>query len=161
MKRTTHNQIGGRSQLRRQHHLVESRNVLCGYMKKNDPVTKRFIHYVLMRKCDVQILVRDGKTGKIVTAPDVDELWVSRMKSGFGRASRREWDVEDEIGPLFFQTAHLLCNWNFSFDEYYEVYIWHFVPGQPHVELMGLTMNVGAIASHLSAVSTNANDVPY
>ncbi|KAM0547481.1 hypothetical protein ACHAPJ_010354 [Fusarium lateritium] len=44
-----HHQVGGRSQLRRQHDIVGMRNVIVGNMKRNDPVKRRFIQYLLMR----------------------------------------------------------------------------------------------------------------
>ncbi|GKU15973.1 unnamed protein product, partial [Fusarium langsethiae] len=96
-----HRQIGGRSQGRRQHDIVEMRNVLVGNMKRNDPVTRRFIQYLLMRTGELLVMVRDGKTGRVITAPSDEQLWTYRKKQGLGRASKNEWDTILEVGPEF------------------------------------------------------------
>ncbi len=111
-------------------------------MKKHDPVTKRFIHYMLMNRGEAQILVRDGKMGTIVTATNERDRWVTRVKSGRGRASKHEWVIEEQINSVFFQTARMLCSWDFSFDDYYEIYLWDFVPGASGLDIVGLVMNV-------------------
>ncbi|WZH49461.1 Mfs allantoate protein [Fusarium acuminatum] len=127
---THHRQVGGRSQARRQHDIVESRNVLVGNMKRNDPVTRRFIQYLLMRTGELLVMVRDGKTGRVITAPDNDQLWTYRKKQGLGRASKNEWDTELYMGPEFMKLTDILREWRFGFSDYYDVYIWDFVPGQ-------------------------------
>ncbi|KAF5565793.1 major facilitator superfamily transporter [Fusarium phyllophilum] len=83
-KYSHHHQIGGRSQGRRQHDIVETRNILVGNMKRNDPVTRRFLQYLLMRRGE--LLVR------------------------------------------------------FGFDDYYDVFIWDFVPGEPHMDLYNIVV---------------------
>ncbi|KAK5634121.1 hypothetical protein RRF57_009835 [Xylaria bambusicola] len=121
-----HFQAGGsRSQQRRRHDFVESRNILVGHMKRNDSVTRRFLQYVSMRPGELLLAVRDGRTGKIITAPrDKDAYWTLRSKQGLGRASKNEWDVHLKSD----QKQHR--NWHLGFDDYYEVWIWHFVPGE-------------------------------
>ncbi|KAF2963908.1 hypothetical protein GQX73_g9656 [Xylaria multiplex] len=127
-----HFQVGGsRSQQRRRHDFVEARNILVGHMKRNDSVTRRFLQYCSMRTGEVLLAVRDGRTGKIITAPrDKDALWTLRSKRGIGRASKNEWDVELEIGPEYFESVKRDRNWHLGFDDCYEVWIWDFVPGQ-------------------------------
>lgn len=127
-----HFQVGGsRSQQRRRHDFVEARNIMVGHMKRNDSVTRRFLQYCSMRTGEVLLAVRDGKTGKIITAPrSQDALWTLRAKKGIGRASKNEWEVELEIGPEYFDFVELYRNWHLGFDDYYEVWIWHFAPGQ-------------------------------
>ncbi|KLU90612.1 hypothetical protein MAPG_10464 [Magnaporthiopsis poae ATCC 64411] len=49
-----HLQTGSRGQVRRQHKIVESRNLLCAIMKRNHPVTRRFIHYYDIHIWDYQ-----------------------------------------------------------------------------------------------------------
>lgn len=127
-----HFQVGGaRSQQRRRHDYVEARNIMVGHMKRNDSVIRRFLQYCSMRTGEILLAVRDGKTGKIITAPrDRDALWTLRSKKGVGRAAKNEWEVELEIGPEYFEFVELFRNWHLGFDDYYEVWIWHFAPGQ-------------------------------
>ncbi|KAJ8133201.1 hypothetical protein O1611_g414 [Lasiodiplodia mahajangana] len=127
-----HFQAGGsRSQQRRRHDFVEARNIMVGHMKRDDSVTRRFLQYCSMRTSEVLLAVRDGRTGKIVTAPrKEDALWTLRSKRGIGRASKNEWDIELEIGQDYFDFVDQYRNWHLGFDDYYEVWIWHFVPGQ-------------------------------
>ena len=101
-----------------------------GYMKRNDSVTRRFIQYCTMRAGEVLIMVRDGKTGKVMTAPDREHLWTWREKHGLGRSSKSEWTNRLEVGPHYFPKVDLLRKFNLSFDGYYEVWLWDFVPGE-------------------------------
>ncbi|KAI0098675.1 hypothetical protein GGR51DRAFT_577026 [Nemania sp. FL0031] len=127
-----HLQAGGsRSQQRRRHDFVEARNIMVAHMKRDDSVTRRFLQYCSMRTGEVLLAVRDGRTGKIVTAPRKEEaLWTLRSKRGIGRAAKNEWDIELEIGQDYFDFVEEYRNWHLGFDDYYEVWIWHFVPGQ-------------------------------
>ncbi|EXK24719.1 hypothetical protein FOMG_18573 [Fusarium oxysporum f. sp. melonis 26406] len=135
---THHRQVGGRSQARRQHDIVEMRNVLVGNMKRNDPVTRRFIQYLLMRTGEVLVMVRDGKTGRVITAPSDEELWTYRKKQGLGRASRNEWHNVLEMGPDFMKMMDVMRKWRFGFSDYYDVYIWDLVPGQSSVDMYNI-----------------------
>ncbi|CAG9978536.1 unnamed protein product [Clonostachys byssicola] len=123
-------QVGGRGQARRQHDIIEARNIIVGHMKRNDPVTRRFLQYMIMRTGEVLVLVRDGKTGRVITAPPDEHLWTYRRKSGIGRASKNEWFNILEVGPQFFALNDKYREWRFGFDDYYDVYIWDFVPCQ-------------------------------
>jgi hypothetical protein len=139
---THHRQVGGRSQARRQHDIVEMRNVLVGNMKRNDPVTRRFIQYLLMRTGEVLVMVRDGKTGRVITAPSDEELWTYRKKQGLGRASRNEWHNVLEMGPDFMKMMDVMRKWRFGFSDYYDVYIWDLVPGQSSVDMYNIIVLV-------------------
>ncbi|KAF4975727.1 hypothetical protein FZEAL_7503 [Fusarium zealandicum] len=130
-----HNQIGGRSQGRRQHDIVETRNILIGHMKRNDPITRRFLQYLLMRTGEMLVMVRDGKTGRVITAPPDEYLWTYRKKQGLGRASKNEWQNVLELGPQYFDMTDKLREWRFGFDDYYDIFIWDFVPCQSSLEL--------------------------
>ncbi|KAI1347590.1 hypothetical protein F5Y01DRAFT_240286 [Xylaria sp. FL0043] len=127
-----HFQVGGsRSQQRRRHDFVEARNIMVGHMKRNDSVTRRFLQYCSMRTGEILLAVRDGVTGKVVTAPPTkDALWTLRSKRGIGRAAKNEWDIELEVGPDYFDFVEDYRNWYLGFEDYYEVWIWHFVPGE-------------------------------
>ncbi|KAF5009291.1 hypothetical protein FDECE_4503 [Fusarium decemcellulare] len=137
---TRHNQVGGRGQARRQHDIVEARNIIVGHMKRNDPITRRFLQYLSMRTGEVLILVRDGKTGRVITAPPDEQLWTYRKKQGLGRASKNEWSNFLEVGPEYFDLTDLLREWRFSFDDYYDVFIWDFVPGQSCMDMYNVTI---------------------
>ncbi len=122
---------------------METRNIMVGYMKRNDSVTRRFLQYCSMRTGEVLLAVRDGRTGRIITAPrSKDALWTLRSKKGMGRAAKNEWTVELEIGPEYFEFVEQYRNWHLGFDDYYEVWIWHFVPGQSGTLLYNVVVEV-------------------
>ncbi|KAI8668515.1 hypothetical protein NCS55_00877700 [Fusarium keratoplasticum] len=135
-----YNQVGGRSSNRRQHDIVETRNIIVGHMKRNDPITRRFLQYLLMRTGELLIMVRDGKTGRVITAPPEEQLWTYRMKQGLGRASRNEWRNVLEVGPLYFDMTDMLREWRFGFDDYYDVFIWDFVPCQSSLDMYNVVI---------------------
>ncbi|KAM0425389.1 hypothetical protein ACHAPT_009446 [Fusarium lateritium] len=134
-KHSRHNQVGGRSSSRRQHDIVETRNIIVGHMKRNDPTTRRFLQYLSMRTGELLIMVRDGKTGRVITAPPDEHLWTYRMKQGLGRASKNEWRNLLEVGPTYFGMTDMLREWRFGFHDYYDVFIWDFVPSQPSMDM--------------------------
>ncbi|KAK3935401.1 hypothetical protein QBC46DRAFT_422732 [Diplogelasinospora grovesii] len=136
-RETFHMQTGSRGRVRRKHAMVESKNFVCAYMKRNDPVSRRFIQYALMAPSNGLILVRDGKTSRILTAPNEEDRWLVRSKFGLGRASKSEWEIEDQIDAFFMHFAVGLCDWRFTLNDYYEVYMWDFVPGLEPMELLG------------------------
>jgi hypothetical protein len=47
-----------------------------------------------------------------------------REKSGWGRESRNEFNIISEVGTAFFEKLDEIRKWRFSFEEYYDVYIW-------------------------------------
>ncbi|KAI3337564.1 hypothetical protein HD806DRAFT_43606 [Xylariaceae sp. AK1471] len=132
-----HHQVGGaRSQVRRKHHYVEARNLMVGHMKRKDPVTRRFLQYCSMRTGELLLAVRDGRTEKVITAPDdEDALWTLRYKMGMGRAAKNDWETVLEVGPDYFEGVELYRNWHLGFDDYYEVWIWDFAPGRSGVNV--------------------------
>jgi hypothetical protein len=88
---------------RRSHEFVELRNFTCAHIKRDDPVSRRFIQYLSNETWDLRALVRDRKTGRILIQPPKEELWLLREKSGWGRAARNEFNVMAEVGPVFFE----------------------------------------------------------
>jgi hypothetical protein len=102
-------QTGSRGMARRSHEVVEMRNFICGHIKRDDPVSRRFIQYLSNETWEIRALVRDRKTGRILIQPPKDELWLLREKSGWGRATRNEFDVIGEIGPAFFEQMVSIC----------------------------------------------------
>ncbi|ESU14050.1 hypothetical protein FGSG_07746 [Fusarium graminearum PH-1] len=130
-----YHQSGNRSAVRRQHDMIEARNILVGSMKRNDPVTRRFLQYLLIRAGEVLVMVRDGKTGRVITASPKEHLWTYRKKTGLGRAARDEWENILEMGPEFMKLTDQLREWRFGFNDFYDVYIWDLKPGQDEVEI--------------------------
>lgn len=137
-----HFQVGGRGRIRRQHDIVETRNIIAGHMKRNHPVTRRFLQYLIMRTGELLVLVRDGKTGRVITAPPEEHLWTYRRKQGIGRASKNEWNNVLEIGPDYFDMTDSLREWRFSFHDYYDIFIWDFVPDQSPMDMYNVVITV-------------------
>jgi hypothetical protein len=103
-ERVTHYfQTGSRGMERRSHSIVEMRNFICGHVKRDDPVSRRFTQYLSNETWEIRALVRDRKTGRILIQPPKEELWILREKSGWGRANRNDFKVIGEIGPTFFE----------------------------------------------------------
>jgi hypothetical protein len=102
-KITHYFQTGSRGMARRSHEVVEMRNFICGHIKRDDPVSRRFIQYLSNETWEIRALVRDRKTGRILIQPPKHEMWLLREKSGWGRATRNEFDIVGEIGPAFFE----------------------------------------------------------
>ncbi|XPS80532.1 hypothetical protein M3J09_012484 [Ascochyta lentis] len=129
-KVTHYFQTGSRGTTRRAHQHTEMRNFICGHIKRDDPVSRRFIQYLAMESWEMRALVRDAKTGRVLISPPEDELWLLREKSGWGRASRNEYEVQGEVGPVFFEAMDKSRKWHFGFEEFYDVYIWDSSPGR-------------------------------
>ncbi|KAK9794158.1 putative Mfs allantoate protein [Seiridium cardinale] len=136
-----HLQVGARSSLRRQHDIVETRNIIVGHMKRNDPVTQRFLQYCLMRAGDMLVLVRDGKTGKVLTCPNEEHLFTYRVKQGLGRASKNEYEDILNVGPEYFAVVDRLRKWRFGFDDYYDVWLWDYAPGREGIDMYNLLIS--------------------
>jgi hypothetical protein len=132
---TNHFQTGSRGMARRSHAVTEMRNFICGHVKRDDAVSRRFIQYLAMETFELRALVRDRKTGRVLISPPDEELWLLREKSGWGRAARNEFDVIGEVGPVFFEQMDRSRKWHFGFKEYYDVYIWDSEPGRPYFSL--------------------------
>ncbi|PTB53268.1 hypothetical protein M431DRAFT_6821 [Trichoderma harzianum CBS 226.95] len=80
--RSRYFQTDGRGKGRRQHDMIETRNIIVGHMKRRDPVTRRFLQYLTMRTGELLVLVRDGRTGRVITAPPQKHLW-TEWRFGF------------------------------------------------------------------------------
>jgi hypothetical protein len=127
---TNYFQTGSRGPTRRAHQHTEMRNFVCAHIKRDDPVSRRFIQYLSMESWELRVLVRDAKTGHVLVSPPDSELWLVREKSGWGRASRNEYEVIGEVGPKFFESMDKSRKWRFGFEEFYDVYIWDSSPGR-------------------------------
>lgn len=76
------------------------------------------------------LLVRDGKTGRILISPPPKELWLVREKCGLGRAVKKPWKVLQEVGKDFFENLESRRKWTFGFDDYYDIVVWDNEPGE-------------------------------
>ncbi|KAK8224470.1 hypothetical protein HDK77DRAFT_385847 [Phyllosticta capitalensis] len=127
---TGHFQTGRHAQgIRRQHAAREARNFMCGSMKRNDPVARRFIQYLALMANRVVIMARDAQTGRVLVQPPRSQLWLVREKSGIGRASRSEWKNVKEVSPEFFDEINKFRSWNIGFKDYFDICIWDTEPG--------------------------------
>ncbi|KAI1620384.1 hypothetical protein EDD37DRAFT_177569 [Exophiala viscosa] len=136
------NRKGRTSAGRRVHASIEVRNWICAQMKRNDPVSRRFIQYASMRALEIMILVRDGRTGRIIVQPPEKELWLERRRGGYGRSARAEWDTIKYVGPDFFEEMEKYRSFRLGFDDYYEIYIWSSNPGGQGQELHSHVLKV-------------------
>lgn len=105
---TKYFQTGSRGMQRRAHAITEMRNFICGHIKRDDPVSRRFIQYLANETWELRALVRDRKTGRILIQPPKEEMWLLREKSGWGRANKSDFNIIGEIGPEFFE--QMVCN---------------------------------------------------
>ncbi|KAK5661906.1 hypothetical protein OQA88_10015 [Cercophora sp. LCS_1] len=82
---TTHNRMSRITQrtLAAKQIVIEARKIVCAYMKRNCAASRRFIQCMLLDRGELMILVRDGRTGKIVVVPDEDDRWLRRRIPGF------------------------------------------------------------------------------
>ncbi|KAI9708922.1 MAG: hypothetical protein M1820_003616 [Bogoriella megaspora] len=139
---TSHHQVGGRGQQGQFHAMAESRNLVCFHIKRNDPASRRFIKYLTMQTWIVLTLVRDATDGRIIAQPPEDELWLQREKYGAGRASKNKWTVLRKVGKKLFEEIDKQRDWRFGFDDYYDVWIWDNMPGNPFGELYSTVTNM-------------------
>ena len=103
---------------------------MCANVKRNDPAMRRFLQYSAIHNSRAIVVIRDAKTGKILTQPPKNQMWLSREKSGLGRASKHEWAIISEVDPSFYQKMEEMREWHFGFDDYYDVYVWDLEPGE-------------------------------
>ncbi|KAH0184924.1 hypothetical protein KCV03_g8576, partial [Aureobasidium melanogenum] len=133
---TSHHQTGSRAHgQRRTHHAVETRNFVCAHMKRNDPVTRRWIQYAVMESYKMAIMVRDGRTGNVIVEPPEEHKWLIRTKSGVGRASRAEWKTVKEIDDEFWDTIDRSRKWHLGFKDYYDIVVWDIESGEHYSSL--------------------------
>lgn len=117
-------------------------------MRRDDPVTRRFIQYVAMQSCRMTIVVRDAKTGKIVAKPPDEAAWLIRERVGYGRASRTPWKILKRVDKQFFDEMDELRHFRLGFKNYYDVYIWSAIPGQSFDGLYSGILEVKAFRYH-------------
>jgi hypothetical protein len=137
-----HQQNSRRGQGRRSHAMFEARNFMCAHIKRDDQASRRLVQYLSMQSYRILVLVRDAETGNLLIKPPEDQRWLFREKSGFGRAAKSDWNIIKSIGPEFFEEMERYRNWNFSFKEYYDVYVWDLEPGEPFPVLYNAVLEV-------------------
>ncbi|EEP82860.1 predicted protein [Uncinocarpus reesii 1704] len=111
------------------HATREVRNFVCGQMRRDDPVSRRFIQYVAMQSSRMMIVVRDAKSGRILTKPPDSAAWLVRERVGHGRASKTPWKTLKCVDKKFFDEMDELRAFRLGFNNFYDVYIWSAIPG--------------------------------
>lgn len=129
--------------------MAQTRNFICFHVKRNDPVSRRFIKYLTMQAWTLCILVRDGTDGRILVQPPEDELWLRREKFGPGRASKNEWRILKKVGKQLFEEIDEQREWRFGFNDYYDVFVWDNEPGKPFTSLYSIVTQVSRSVIHL------------
>jgi hypothetical protein len=137
-----HQQNGRRGQFRRSHAIFEARNFICAHIKRDDQAMRRLVQYLAMQSHRLLLLVRDAETGQLLIKPPEEERWLYREKSGLGRASKNEFHIIKSIGPEFFESIDKYREWNFSFKEYYDIYVWDVTPGESFPALYNCVQEV-------------------
>jgi hypothetical protein len=146
---TRHHQTGRGGPYKRSFAVLEARNFICANIKRDDPVSRRFIQYLHMQSRRLLILVRDAETGRILVKPPEEERWLIRKKSGLGRAAKGQWDVVKKVGPQFFEEMDSYRKWNFSFKEYYDIYVWDLPVGESFPALYNAVQEVSRLHATL------------
>lgn len=143
---TQRHQTGSRRSGPRVHAVSEARNVICAHIKRNDPVSRRFVQYLSMLTYRVVLLVRDAKTGKILVQPPEEECWLVRDKTGMGRASKNAWNVRRKVGIDMFEevSGGKFRDWHFGYTDYYDVIVWDLEAGLSFASLYSAVQNVSA-----------------
>ncbi|KKZ63042.1 hypothetical protein EMCG_02612 [[Emmonsia] crescens] len=153
----------------RNHAIREARNYICAQMRRSNPVTRRFLQYVSMQPSRIMLVVRDGKTGKILVKPPDDHAWLFREKIGHRRGSRAPWNVLRRVDEAFFNEMERRRAFRLGFDDFYDVYIWSSAPGEPfealHSDIVEMLFKahrvtrpvevLGASAPYLKTVTTD------
>lgn len=129
---------------------LEQRNYICAHMKRDDPVTRRFIQSCVMNTGDYLTFVRDAKTGRVITAPPEEERWFIREASTTQSRSLFSFDDDDDdnyvdklrLNERFFKAVDSTRNWRFSFKEYYDIIIWDLVPNRPAISVYNVICEV-------------------
>lgn len=142
-KITVHHQSGSRGQGRRAHAVLEARNFIAACVKRNDLSSRRLIRYLAMQTHRVLLLVRDGKTGRILVSPPEDELWLVRQKAGLGRAIKHEWNVQKKVGAAFFEEMETNRRWSLGFKDYFDIIVWDLESGELFANVYQTVTEVG------------------
>lgn len=97
---------------------VQFKNVTGFCIKRNDPVSRRFVQYLSMQTRYVCLMVRDAKTGKILVRPPEEHNWLVRVQGGLGRDDRVEklHVGEDELYDLLENRRSE--SWKLGFNDY-------------------------------------------
>lgn len=166
-KITIHHQSGSRGQGRRAHAVLEARNYIAACVKRNDMASRRLIRYLAMQTHRVLLLVRDGKTGRILVSPPEDELWLVRQKAGLGRAIKHEWNVQKKVGTAFFEEMETSRRWSLGFKDYFDIIVWDLEPGELFANVyqtvteVGLKIHLFAENSRIISITDAVQSSPF
>ena len=111
---------------------LEFKNFTAFCIKRNDPVSRRFVQYLSMQNRHVCLMVRDAKTGKVLIQPPEEHTWLVRSAGGLGDD---DWVVQVRVGDekLFkFFEGMRSESWQFGFNDYYDVTVWDLLGGEQY-----------------------------
>ena len=130
----------------------EFKNITGAYIKRNDPISRRFVQYLSMCSGQICVLVRDGKTGRILVQPPEEHLWISRTRIVGGGMPKNDWQIHRKVGPELFEqlSAEEAVKWRFGFNDFYDVQIWDLRAGRPYEELLSVIVGMWYKASRFS-----------
>ena len=107
--------------------VTQFKNVICGHIRRNSPVSRRFVQYLNLFASELCLLVRDAKTGRIIVRPPEEHLWLIRERLNNGRTARGQWKVTSKVGEYLFEQmsdTQQSSDFLFSFPDHYDVIIW-------------------------------------
>lgn len=118
---------------------VQFKNVTAFCIKRNDPISRRFVQYLSMESRNVCMNVRDAKTGRVLVEPPTEHKWLMRVQGGLGPD---DWIEKLHVGDD--ETYELLENsrsatWQFGFNDYYDITAWDLEPGM-HCSILWSTI---------------------
>lgn len=88
-----------RGPIRQSHASLESRNVICAHLDRNDQKSRRFLQYISAETHRVITLVRDAKTGRILKTPPSEHLWLYGQSLVMGELPRPSGRSVLRLGP--------------------------------------------------------------
>ncbi|KAF7184910.1 hypothetical protein HII31_13722 [Pseudocercospora fuligena] len=113
--------------------ISQAKNVMCLYLKRNDPISRRFVQYLHMASSKVCVLVRDAKTGNVLRPrPPQKHFWLLRAGFQHGADAEPEWTVKKSIGDDLFKDLEGLKaqTLQLGFNDIFDVTVWSTEPGQ-------------------------------
>lgn len=117
--------------------VCQTRNVIAAHIKRNDPVSRRFVQYLAMSTHRVVLMVRDAKTGRMLVTPPAEECWLARDRvqtRGLEEGDDEDdWRVTKTVDETLFEqmSGKKHREWQFGFTDYYDVVIFDLDPGEP------------------------------
>jgi hypothetical protein len=98
---------------------------------------------VMAKDCDLKHAIQLCRNWSEFSGLNLLTLWqffpVSNWTSCATIGSCSNFNIL-EVGPDFTKLTDVLREWTFGFDDYYDVFILDFVPGEPHMDLYNIVV---------------------